>query len=101
MIAADRPDRHSAKLLTVEANGKMQHLPRTALATLFSPGDLVIANDAATLPASLRGVHRATGEPIEIRLAAWGSVHDPTRFVAIALGAGDHSARTEDTGVLA
>jgi S-adenosylmethionine:tRNA ribosyltransferase-isomerase len=96
MIAADRPDRHSAKLLTVEANGKMQHLPRTALATLFSPGDLVIANDAATLPASLRGVHLASGEPIEIRLAAWVSVHDPTRFVAIALGAGDHSARTED-----
>ena len=34
----------------------MRHLPRTALASLFSPGDLVIANDAATLPASLQGI---------------------------------------------
>jgi S-adenosylmethionine:tRNA ribosyltransferase-isomerase len=96
MIAADRPDRRSAKLLTVEANGRMRHLSRTALATLFNPGDLIIANDAATLPASLGGMHLASGEPIEVRLAAWVSVHDPTRFVAIAFGAGDHRTQTED-----
>ena len=96
MIAADRPDRQSAKLLTVEANGGMRHLPRTALAMLFNPGDLVIANDAATLPASLCGMHLASGEPIEVRLAAWVSIRDPTRFAAIAFGAGDHRTRTED-----
>ena len=55
MIAADRPGRRSAKLLAVDAGGRMRRLPRAALASLFSPGDLVIANDAATLPASLRG----------------------------------------------
>ena len=49
----------------------MRHLPRAELASLFSAGDLVIANDAATLPASLHGTHCASGEPIEVRLAAW------------------------------
>jgi S-adenosylmethionine:tRNA ribosyltransferase-isomerase len=96
MIAADRPDRQSAKLFTVEANGRMHHLPRSALAVLFNPGDLIIANDAATLPASLDGIHLASGEPIEVRIAAWVTVRDPTRFVAIAFGAGDHRIRTED-----
>jgi S-adenosylmethionine:tRNA ribosyltransferase-isomerase len=54
-----------------------------------------VANDAATLPASLRGTHVASGAPIEVRLAAWMSLGDPTRFVAIAFGAGDHRTPTE------
>jgi len=91
----DRPHPRSAKLFTIDADGRMRHLPRTELAMLFSPGDVVIANDAATLPASLRGRHVASGQPIEVRLAAWVSVRDPTRFVAIAFGAGDHRTRTE------
>ena len=96
MIAADSTDRQSAKLLAVDATGRVRHLPRTSLQSLFSPGDLIVANDAATLPASLRGTHCATGEPIEIRLAAWVSVGDPTRFVAFAFGPGDHRMPTED-----
>jgi S-adenosylmethionine:tRNA ribosyltransferase-isomerase len=96
MIAADNPDRQSARLLTVAADGRMHHLPRAALASLFGPGDLVVANDAATLPASLSGTHAASGEPIEIRLAGWLSLGDPSRFMAIAFGAGDHRTRTED-----
>jgi S-adenosylmethionine:tRNA ribosyltransferase-isomerase len=96
MIAADGPDRKSAKILTIDTDGRMRHLPRADLASLFSPGDLVIANDAATLPASLRGTHLASGESIEVRLAAWVSVRDPTRFVAIVFGPGDHRSRTED-----
>src|SRR5262249_33332148 len=31
-----------------------------------------------------------------LRLAGWVSLHDPTRFDAIAFGAGDHHTRTED-----
>jgi S-adenosylmethionine:tRNA ribosyltransferase-isomerase len=96
MIAAERPDRRSAQLLVIGADGAMRHLPRAALASLFDPGDLVIANDAATLPACLKGVHTASGEPIEVRLAAWVSAGDPTRFLAIAFGAGDHRTRTQD-----
>jgi S-adenosylmethionine:tRNA ribosyltransferase-isomerase len=95
MIAAD-PDRRSRKLLTLDAAGRMRHLSRPELENLFRPGDLIVGNDAATLPASLYGTHDATGEPIEVRLAAWRSVGDPTRFIAIAFGVGDHRMRTED-----
>ena len=77
MTAADRIDRQFAKLLVADADGAISHLPRAALASLFRPGDLVVANDAATLPASLQGVHRPTGEPIEARLAGWVSFRDP------------------------
>ena len=60
MIAADRPDRRvRAAARPSMRDGRMRHLPRAALAALFSPGDLVVANDAATLPASLHGTHRA------------------------------------------
>jgi S-adenosylmethionine:tRNA ribosyltransferase-isomerase len=96
MIGDPDPDRRSAKLLAIKADGRMRHLRRAALSSLFCPGDLVIANDAATLPASLMGRHCASGERIEVRLAAWASVRDPTRFTAIAFGAGDHRTRTED-----
>ncbi|MGK9166347.1 S-adenosylmethionine:tRNA ribosyltransferase-isomerase [Inquilinus limosus] len=96
MIAADCPDRPAARLCAVDADGRTRHLPRAALATLLSPGDLVVANDAATLPASLSGLHAASGGPIEVRLAGWVAPGDPTRFAAIVFGAGDHRIRTED-----
>ena len=96
MTAANGSSRRCSKLLVVDSDGRIRHLPRTALASLFSAGDLFIANDAATLPASLRGIHCPSGDSIEVRLAGWESVHDPTRFTAIAFGAGDHRTRTED-----
>ncbi|MER8609013.1 S-adenosylmethionine:tRNA ribosyltransferase-isomerase, partial [Mesorhizobium sp. M1233] len=96
MIAADRPDRRAARLLVLEADGTTRDLPRAGIKTLFGPGDLVVANDAATLPASLHGTHVPSDEAIEIRLAGWQSFPDPTRFLAIAFGAGDHGTRTED-----
>ena len=96
LTATDRPDRRSARLFTLGADGGSRHLPRTDLARLFRPGDLVVANDAATLPASLSGTHRPSGRKIEVRLAAWRSLRDPTRFIAVAFGAGDHRVRTED-----
>ena len=37
------------------------HWPRRDLARLFQAGDLVVANDAATMPASLAGRHVAPG----------------------------------------
>jgi len=96
MIAADQPRPGSARLLILDAHGTARDLPRTELESLFSPGELVVANDAATLPASLRGTHLTSGEPIEVRLAAWESMGDPSRFVALVFGAGDHRMRTED-----
>jgi S-adenosylmethionine:tRNA ribosyltransferase-isomerase len=96
MIWSKPVDRRSPRLLTIDIGGGIQDLARTALACLFSPGDLVIANHAATLPASLQGIHCTSGAPIEVRLAAWVAIGDPTRFAAIAFGAGDHRTRTED-----
>ena len=96
MTAADRIDRQFTKLLVAYADGAISHLSRAALASMFRPGDLVVANDAATLPASLQGVHCPTGEPIEARLAGWLSFRDPTRFVAVVFGAGDHRVPTEN-----
>jgi hypothetical protein len=71
-------------------------LSRICPAWRWPPGDLVVANDAATLPASPNGVHRSSGEPIEVRLAGWVSFRDPTHFVAVAFGAGYHCMLTED-----
>jgi S-adenosylmethionine:tRNA ribosyltransferase-isomerase len=96
-VTAEVPiDRPVAKLLVVGVERVIRHLPRAALASLFERGDLVVANDAATLPASLRGLHRGSGDEIEIRLAGWAALGDPKRFLAIAFGAGDHRTPTED-----
>lgn len=96
MIAADRPQAGPAKLLFVDTRGEMRHFKSSDLANLLRPGDIVVANDAATLPASLHGTHAPTGAPIEIRLAARTSFDEAMRFTAVLFGAGDHRARTED-----
>jgi len=95
MIAATKPDRRSMKLLMVGAERSIGHLSREDLPSLFGSGDVVVANDAATLPASLSGT-TASGESIEVRLAGWISPDDVTRFVAILFGAGDHRTPTEE-----
>src|SRR5437867_3055957 len=84
MIAADRavqrpPD---ARLLVVDETGAITHARRARWLDFLHSGDLVIANDAATLPASLRGIHLRTRQPIEVRLAAWrfGSDAQGTEF---------------------
>ncbi len=88
----------TSKLLVIDRHGGLTHASRDRLTEFLSPGDLLVANDAATLPASLRGVHRRTVEPIEVRLAGRTSlaVEQIHRFTAIVFGAGDHRARTED-----
>ncbi len=96
MMAASRPDRRSGKLLTVGADGRMRHLLQSDLSMLLGPGDLVVANDAATMPASLSGRHERTGGFIEVRLAAFAHAGDHTRFIAIAFGAGDYRTVTEE-----
>ena len=99
MIAATVPVQRprDAKLLVVDAAGLMQYAPRAQLAAFLRRGDVLIANDAATLPASLSGIHLRSGLPIEIRLAGRRSlaVDDLHAFSAIAFGAGDHRTPTE------
>ncbi|MGE5245363.1 MAG: S-adenosylmethionine:tRNA ribosyltransferase-isomerase [Betaproteobacteria bacterium] len=99
MIAATIPDRRSAdaKLLVIDAQGRMTHAKRRDLVRHLRPGDLLIANDAATLPASLRGIHLPTVWEIEVRLATRCSLspEDVSRFTAVVFGAGDFRTPTE------
>src|SRR5882757_10758246 len=100
MIAASEPvqRRPDAKLLLIRSGGSIEHWPRSAWVTLLRSGDLVVANDAATLPASLFGRHLPTGRSVEVRLAGHGSL-DPARvghFLAVLFGTGDFRSRTED-----
>ena len=99
MIAATTPVQRSrdARLLVVDSAGQITHLPRWNFPSLLRPGDVVIANDAATLPASLFGTHRRTGARIEVRLAGRRSL-DPEAvncFSAIVFGGGDYTTPTE------
>lgn len=96
MIRADSPDRDGPRLLSLDVGEQIRHLPRRALGQLFRAGDLVVANDAATLPASLHGRHEASGEAIEIRLAAWIEPGDCPHFLAVAFGGGDYRTLTEE-----
>ena len=86
------------RLLTVDSTGAITHRSRGDFVTLIHRGDLVVANDAATLPASLSGVHVPTGEIVEVRLAGRASLRpdDVGRFTAVAFGAGDFRMPTED-----
>jgi S-adenosylmethionine:tRNA ribosyltransferase-isomerase len=99
MMAATEPTRRStdAKLMVIGRDGSLQHRRRSALTSLLRPGDLMIANDAATLPASLFGVHRPTGRPIEVRLAGRNTLDHRrvSEFSAVVFGSGDFRVRTE------
>src|SRR5215470_8804271 len=99
MIAATAPVQRSprAKVMVVDPSGQIRDLPRTALIDLIQPGDLVVANDAATIPASLSGVHLPSHRPIEVRLAGVPSLDPDNReFSAVVFGEGDFRTRTED-----
>jgi S-adenosylmethionine:tRNA ribosyltransferase-isomerase len=58
----------------------------------LAAGDLLVVNDAATLPASLRA--RVSGHPAELRLLARGG--DDRTWTAVAFDERDWHTRTED-----
>jgi S-adenosylmethionine:tRNA ribosyltransferase-isomerase len=99
MIAAPTPVQRpqTARLLRMDARGTLVHAHRYELATFINRNDVVIANDAATLPASLRAIHERTGEPIEVRLAGRKSLDpkDVLNFAVVLFGAGNYRTRTE------
>ena len=93
--AVQRPP--DGRLMVVDASGHRAHKRRADFPALVHSGDVVIANDAATLPASLFGIHVATGRPIELRLAGRRSLRPQQidRVTAVAFGAGDFRTPTE------
>src|SRR6187551_797315 len=102
MKAATRPVQRprDARLLVVDGSGRIAAHDRSELPELLVAGDIVVANDAATLPASLSGRHLASGAAIEVRLAGRACSLDAPdaaqRFHAVVFGAGDFRVRTED-----
>ena len=92
-LRSDEVSRHAVRLVVVDrARDELRVEPFAALPRVLRSGDLVVVNDAATLPASLRGATRR-GEPFELRLSA---PVDGTRLFGVLFGAGDHRTRTED-----
>jgi len=78
-------------LLIDPASGRWAHQRIEHLPQLLGPGDVVVVNDAATLPASLRTT--VDGMELELRLLSWAGAGD---WFAVAFGAGDWRQPTED-----
>jgi S-adenosylmethionine:tRNA ribosyltransferase-isomerase len=99
MIAANVPIQRpaNARLLVVDSQGQIRDLLRSNFPSLLYPGDVVVANDAATLPASIFGVHQRSGQSIEVRLAGKNSVYpeDVQQFSALVFGEGNYRTPTE------
>jgi S-adenosylmethionine:tRNA ribosyltransferase-isomerase len=99
MRAATRPVQRpaDARLLVVDGHGGLHHTARARLDDWLEPADVLVANDAATIPASLSGIHARTRASIEVRLAGRTSLapDDVHAFTAVVFGEGDHRTRTE------
>ncbi len=77
--------------LVIADDRPLRVVPFATIADALEAGDVVVLNDASTLPASLRAVTER-GEDLELRLV--GPPHG-TSIEAVVLGAGDHRTRTE------
>jgi len=89
VLGAAEVAREAVRLVVIGDPPRVERLG--ALAGLLRAGDVVVVNDAATLPGALRGT-TADGEVIELRLA--GPI-DGRRLDGVLLGAGDYWIRTE------
>jgi S-adenosylmethionine:tRNA ribosyltransferase-isomerase len=75
----------------VLSQGHIFHRRVMELAEFFKPGDLLVVNDAGTIPASLHGKSR--GRAVEIRLVK--ALESPRLWWAILFGEGDWRMPTE------
>jgi S-adenosylmethionine:tRNA ribosyltransferase-isomerase len=93
-LRSDEVSRHAVQLVVVAPGGDAappRIEPFSALPRLLRAGDLVVVNDAATLPGSLPG-RTASGDVFELRLS--GPI-DAGRLHGVLFGPGDHRTRTE------
>ena len=88
-----REQTEAERLLVVDpAAGTMADFAVRDLPARLRAGDLLVVNDAATLPASLQA-HATDGAPVEVRLLGPA---EGDRWTAAVLGAGNWRWRTED-----
>jgi S-adenosylmethionine:tRNA ribosyltransferase-isomerase len=97
VIAATRPSRRAQeRLLHLDPHaGRFRDTNLAELPALLRPGDLLVVNDAATLPASLAAV-TPSGARVEVRLLGEA---DAGRWRAVLFGEGDWHMRTEERPV--
>jgi S-adenosylmethionine:tRNA ribosyltransferase-isomerase len=89
---ARRPGFQRERLLVIDPlTGRFGDYAIAELPLLLDSGDVLVVNDAATLPASLR-----VDDALELRLIA---ARADGAFEAVAFGAGDHRTPTEQRGV--
>jgi S-adenosylmethionine:tRNA ribosyltransferase-isomerase len=84
------------RILVVDASdGDGETFPARSLPELLHAGDLVVVNDAATLPASLQA-RTARGEGVELRIVGATDVDGSAlSFTVALLGSGDYRTPTE------
>lgn len=90
-LAAAEVPRHAVRLVAIGPDGAVGLHPFAKLPDLLRAGDLVVVNDAATLPASHFG-RTSDGDVFEFRLS------EPprgSRLVGVLFGRGDWRTRTE------
>lgn len=91
-LRTDEVPRHAVRLVVTDRRrGAVSIAPFATLASHLRAGDVIVVNDAATLPGSLRGA-TVRGEELELRLSA---PIEADRLVGVLFGAGDHRTRTE------
>ena len=96
--AASRPpdQREAIRLLVVEGQRRqLRDQAFAAFADALDPGDLVVVNDAATLPASLHGRVEPFGAAIEVRLLGPSSSGSESDWRGVLFGAGDWRQDTD------
>jgi len=91
---APRAGKTNVRLLVVEKDweDRLHDSLMESLSDHLQPGDLLVVNDAATLPASLHGMDEENN-PLELRLTTQLNHRD---WQAIAFGAGNWRTPTED-----
>jgi S-adenosylmethionine:tRNA ribosyltransferase-isomerase len=93
VIAAPWPLGHNGRLLHLDPRaGRFRDTSLADLPALLRSGDLLVVNDAATLPASLAAVAPG-GARVEVRLLG---ETEAGRWRAVLFGEGDWHTRTEE-----
>ena len=84
--------RRDARLLLVDqSKQRIEHLSVSDLSGLLDPGDVLVVNDAGTIPASFQGIHQPSGCAVEVRLASNLSPtqDDLSSWLAVVFGEGN------------
>ncbi len=98
---APRSREREHRVLVSEAEGEPRVVEALDLASIFRPGDLLVVNDAATFPASLKA-RRRSGAWVELRFFPNPSAGPGvfTEWEALVFGEGSWRERTEDRQVI-